>query len=181
MAFFIIKDLDKVELSGEILALPPFTRLWESSEDKRFVKKLFAIIYHQLHPNSAYHALEPKERLKQITKHVLEVDSFEFSEEFQAALAYYETTLDSFEMRTYNAARHMMDEINAMMMSIDRNATFDPETANSGMFDAADGLKQLKDLGPAMKNIRELKKIAMESMKEEGSIRGGGKIGLFEK
>lgn len=170
--FFILRDGKVIQVNPKILLIPEFYRIWErdKSKNKQKALKEFAFIYFMADYESEYNAYGLDKEV-QIAEDVMEDKSYKADEMILEAMAKYETFQETHSMRYLKATRRLVDRLIKYYEDISNKTDeeYNPKFA-------ADSMKSIEEI---MEKIEKWeRKVYGES--EEMTIRGGGKVGLFE-
>lgn len=163
---------DKVKLSTEDLAIPPFKDHYNNAKDKqKALKEIEYVVW--LHKwNTPYTAYPVHERPTVVAKDVFKDENYKPSEEVQQLakrfLEFQETPGTRLLSASQTAAEGLIAALNdysSVMMDIDT---------------AIKVTRILKDVGNIVKSLDIAMKQAKAEQLETGRVKGGGTIGLYE-
>ena len=163
---------DKIQLSPEDLAIPPFKDHYNNAEDKqKALKEIEYVIW--LHRwNTPYEAYPQKQRPSIVAKDVFKDEKYIPSEEVknlaQRFIEFQETPGTRLLSASQTAAEGLIAALNDY---------------STGLMDIDTAIKVtriLKDVGNIVKSLDIAMKQAKAEQVEAGRIKGGGTIGLYE-
>lgn len=163
---------DKIQLSKEDLAIPPFKDHYNNAKDKsQALKEIEYVVW--LHKwNTPYEAYPANQRAGIVAKDVFKIDKYIPSEEVkvleQRFVEFQETPGTRLLSASQTAAEGLIAALNdysSVAMDIDT---------------AIKVTRILKDVGNIVKSLDIAMKQAKAEMLETGKIKGGGIIGLYE-
>lgn len=164
---------NKVVIHSDALAIPAFSALWESNDDKSLVTNYIKYIVLNNHPLSKYVERYDADERKTKLMNELFGGAIEFTAEFKIAEDTFIDFLDTLPVRMLRGIRNNLE---SMASSLDKTKH------NSDM-----SFRDMKDLlelsSKAEKAIRAIKDLEDEVRKDEldsSTVRGGGKIGYYE-
>lgn len=163
---------DKIRLSTEDLAIPPFKDHYNNAKDKsQALKEIEYVVW--LHKwNTPYEAYPANQRAGIVAKDVFKSDKYIPSDEVKALekrfLEFQETPGTRLLSASQTAAEGLIAALNdysSVAMDIDT---------------AIKVTRILKDVGNIVKSLDIAMKQAKAEMLETGKVKGGGTIGLYE-
>ena len=163
---------DKIRLSSDDLAIPPFKDHYNNAKDKqKALKEIEYVIW--LHRwNTPYEAYPINERASVVAKDVFKDEHYIPSEEVQQLarrfLEFQETPGTRLLSASQTAAEGLIAALNDY---------------SSGLMDIDTAIKVtriLKDVGNIVKSLDIAMKQAKAEQVEAGRVKGGGTIGLYE-
>lgn len=163
---------DKIKLSTDDLAIPPFKDHYNNAKDKqKALKEIEYVIW--LHRwNTPYEAYPINERASVVAKDVFKEEHYTPSEEVQQLarrfLEFQETPGTRLLSASQTAAEGLIAALNDY---------------SSGLMDIDTAIKVtriLKDVGNIVKSLDIAMKQAKAEQVEAGRVKGGGTIGLYE-
>ena len=163
---------DKIKLSTEDLAIPPFKDHYNNAEDKqKALREIEYVIW--LHRwNTPYEAYPEKERASVVAKDVFKDEHYVPSEEVKQLarrfLEFQETPGTRLLSASQTAAEGLIAALNDY---------------SKGLMDIDTAIKVtriLKDVGNIVKSLDIAMKQAKAEQVEAGRVKGGGTIGLYE-
>lgn len=162
---------NKIVLSTDDLAIPPFKDHFNKAEDKSFAKKEIEFVIWRYRWNTPYEAYPEKDRTKKVAIDVFKDENYSPSEEVKELakrfLEFQETPGTRLLASSNAAAEGLIDALNAY----------------SGAMDIDTAIKVtriLKDVGNIVKSLDMATKQAKAEQMETGRVKGGGQIGLYE-
>ena len=163
---------DKIKLSTDDLAIPPFKDHYNNAKDKqKALKEIEYVIW--LHRwNTPYEAYPINERASVVAKDVFKDEHYVPSEEVKQLarrfLEFQETPGTRLLSASQTAAEGLIAALNDY---------------SSGLMDIDTAIKVtriLKDVGNIVKSLDIAMKQAKAEQAEAGRVKGGGTIGLYE-
>lgn len=163
---------DKIKLSTEDLAIPPFKDHYNSAKDKsQALKEIEYVVW--LHKwNTPYEAYPAKDRASIVAKDVFKDDKYIPSEEVQQLAQRFIEFQETPGTRLLSASQTAAEGLIAALNDYSR-----------GLMDIDTAIKVtriLKDVGNIVKSLDIAMKQAKAEQLESGRIKGGGIIGLYE-
>jgi len=169
---FIYKD-GEVTIEPKMLFIPEFKKIWErdTSKKKEKAKKEFAFIYFMADFKSEYNSYG-LEKEDNIAKDIMGNNKYKADELILEAIEKYEKLQETYSMRYLKSVRQTIDSLIKYYEDISyskSDKTFSPE-------------KVIKASTEIEKIIITLEKWERKVQTEEieMTIRGGGKVGMFE-
>lgn len=163
---------DKISLSTEDLAIPPFKDHYNSAKDKQQALKEIEYVVWLYRWNTPYEAYPQKERPSIVAKDVFKDEHYKPSEEVkylaQRFIEFQETPGTRLLTASQTAAEGLIAALNDY---------------STGLMDIDTAIKVtriLKDVGNIVKSLDVAMKQAKAEQVESGRIKGGGTIGLYE-
>lgn len=163
---------DKIKLSTEDLAIPPFKDHYNSAKDKsQALKEIEYVVW--LHKwNTPYEAYPAKDRASIVAKDVFKDDKYIPSEEVQQLAQRFIEFQETPGTRLLSASQTAAEGLIAALNDYSREL-MDIDTAIKVT-------RILKDVGNIVKSLDIAMKQAKAEQLESGRIKGGGIIGLYE-
>ena len=163
---------DKIRLSPEDLAIPPFKDHYNNAEDKQKALNEIEYVIWLYRWNTPYEAYPQKERASIVAKDVFKDEKYRPSEEVkylaQRFIEFQETPGTRLLTASQTAAEGLIAALNDY---------------STGLMDIDTAIKVtriLKDVGNIVKSLDIAMKQAKAEQVEAGRIKGGGTIGLYE-
>ena len=163
---------NKIVLSTEDLAIPPFKEHYNNAEDKAQALKEIEYVIWLYKWNTPYEAYPENERAQRVAKDVFGVDVYtptaEVAELSKRFVEFQETPGTRLLASSQTAAEGLikaLDEYSRNGMDIDT---------------AIKVTRILKDVGGIVKSLDIAMKQAKVEQIETGRVKGGGQIGLYE-
>ena len=163
---------NRIILSTDELAIPPFKDYYNNSTNKELALKEIEYIIWLYRWNTPYEAYPENERAKRVAKDVFKEESYIMSDDLRSLanrfLEFQQTPGTRLLMTSQKAAEGLMntlDEYSKSAMDIDT---------------ALKVTRILKDVGPAVKSLDIAMKQARAEQTDTGKVKGGGTIGLYE-
>lgn len=164
---------DKISLSTEDLAIPPFKDYFNQAKDKAQAIKEIEFIVWRYRWNTPYEAYPEKERTQRVAKDVFKNEQYIPTAEVQQLakrfLEFQETPGTRLLSASQTAAEGLISALNEYSQGI-----MDIDTAIKVT-------RILKDVGNIVKSLDIAMKQAKAEQLETGRIKGGGVLGLYEK
>lgn len=164
---------DKISLSTEDLAIPPFKDYFNQAKDKAQAIKEIEFIVWRYRWNTPYEAYPEKERTQRVAKDVFKNEQYIPTAEVQQLakrfMEFQETPGTRLLSASQTAAEGLISALNEYSQGI-----MDIDTAIKVT-------RILKDVGNIVKSLDIAMKQAKAEQLETGRIKGGGVLGLYEK
>ncbi len=163
---------DKIKLSTEDLAIPPFKDHYNNAEDKqKALREIEYVIW--LHRwNTPYEAYPEKERASVVAKDVFKDEHYVPSAEVQELARRFVEFQETPGTRLLTASQTAAEGLIAALTDYSK-----------GLMDIDTAIKVtriLKDVGNIVKSLDIAMKQAKAEQLESGKVKGGGIIGLYE-
>lgn len=163
---------DKVKISTEDLAIPPFKDHYNNAKDKQqALKEIEYVIW--LHKwNTPYEAYPNDQRPRIVAKDVFKDEHYVPSEEVQELARRFIEFQETPGTRLLNASQTAAEGLIAALTDYSK-----------GLMDIDTAIKVtriLKDVGNIVKSLDIAMKQAKAEQVEAGRVKGGGTIGLYE-
>ena len=163
---------DKIKLSTEDLAIPPFKDHYNNAEDKqKALREIEYVIW--LHRwNTPYEAYPEKERASVVAKDVFKDEHYVPSAEVQELAKRFVEFQETPGTRLLTASQIAAEGLIAALTDYSK-----------GLMDIDTAIKVtriLKDVGNIVKSLDIAMKQAKAEQLESGKVKGGGIIGLYE-
>ena len=163
---------DKIKLSTEDLAIPPFKDHYNNAEDKqKALREIEYVIW--LHRwNTPYEAYPEKERAAVVAKDVFKDEHYVPSAEVQELAKRFVEFQETPGTRLLTASQTAAEGLIAALTDYSK-----------GLMDIDTAIKVtriLKDVGNIVKSLDIAMKQAKAEQLESGKVKGGGIIGLYE-
>ena len=163
---------NKITLSTEDLAIPPFKDHYNNAEDKSLaLKEIEYVIW--LHKwNTPYEAYPEKERAKKVAEDVFNDSKWEAPVHVQELAQRFVEFQETPGTRLLQASRSAADSLTESLNMY----------SGSGMdIDTAIKVTRiLKDVGNIVKSLDIAMKQAKAEQADAGRVKGGGQLGLYE-
>lgn len=163
---------NKISLSTEDLAIPPFKQHYNDAEDKSLALKEIEYIVWLYKWNSPYTAYPEQERAQRVAKDVFEdadyVPSAGVQELARRFIEFQETPGTRLLSASQTAAEGLINALN------------DYSRGSMDIDTAIKVTRILKDVGNIVKSLDIAMKQAKAEQIETGRVKGGGVIGLYE-
>lgn len=171
---------DRINLSADSLAIPPFKEHYEGTKDKAKALKEIEYVIWLYKFSTPYLAYPPSERASRVAKDIFKDDKYQPSEAVKQLIVRYNEFQNTLLIRLYNAAENGL-EYNIELLN---NLRSDVEASDLTLEDKLKVgeriSKILKDVEPTAKSLDSAKKRAMAEQVETGKVKGGGQVGLYE-
>lgn len=167
---------DKIKLSVDELAIPPFKEYYNSIKDKDAALKDIEYIVWLHKWNSPYLAYAPEERGVMVAKDVYHVDKFKPSDKLKELAKRFNEFQDTPLIRLYQASEDSAEYIIKVLKAYSNSE-------NTDYYDIDTAIKiskLLKDIESTAKSLTSAKNRAKAEEIETGRVKGGGTIGLYE-
>lgn len=165
---------DKIELSANCLAIPPFKYLYESIEDKTLASKYIEYIIWLYKYNSPYVInYPPNIREGKVKEHVFGDAEYEIPDEILRVAELYNKELQNgMSLRYLQSLRHGMEISMAWLNSLSMDDINDKIYKN-----IQSSTKEASGVLDSLRKVEEAVKLEIDTV---GEIRGGGKLGQYE-
>ena len=163
---------DKIRLSTEDLAIPPFKDHYNGAKDKQqALKEIEYVIW--LHKwNTPYNAYPIDKRQSIVAKDVFKDENYTPSEKVQQLVSRFLEFQETPGTRLLTASQTAAEGLIAALNDYS-NGSMDIDTAIKVT-------RILKDVGNIVKSLDVAMKQAKAEQLESGRVKGGGTIGLYE-
>ena len=163
---------NRIILSTDDLAIPPFKEYYNNSTNKELALKEIEYVIWLYRWNTPYEAYPENERASRVAKDVFKDDNFIMNEDLKALavrfLEFQQTPGTRLLSASQTAAEGLIKALNDYSSS-----AMDIDTAIKIT-------RILKDVGPIVKSLDIAMKQAKAEQLDTGKIKGGGTIGLYE-
>lgn len=163
---------DKITLSTEDLAIPPFKDHFNRASDKQLALKEIEYVIWLNKWNTPYEAYPEKERPQRVAKDVFNNENYvptaEVKELAKRFIEFQETPGTRLLTASQTAAEGLIEALNIY------------STGGIDIDTAIKITRILKDVGSIVKSLDIAMKQAKAEQMETGKVKGGGTIGLYE-
>ena len=163
---------NKIILSTDTLAIPPFKDYYNNSTDKELALKEIEFIVWLYKWNTPYEAYPENERASRIAKDVFKVDNYTMSDSLKVLATRFNEFQQTPGTRLLVASQTAAEGLIAALNEYSTNA-MDIDTAIKVT-------RILKDVGPIVKSLDIAMKQAKAEQLDTGKVKGGGTIGIYE-
>ena len=163
---------NKISLSTEDLAIPPFKAHYNDATDKSLALKDIEYIVWLYKWNSPYTAYPEQERAQRVAKDVFEDEKYTPSAEVQQLAERFVEFQETPGTRLLTASQTAAEGL--------INALNDYSRGSMDIDTAIKVTRILKDVGNIVKSLDIAMKQAKAEQLETGRVKGGGVIGLYE-
>lgn len=163
---------NKIKLSTEDLAIPPFKDHYNNAEDKTQALKEIEYIIWLYKWNTPYEAYPEKQRASIVAKDIFKDEKYTPSAEVQALAKRFIEFQESPGTRLLSASQTAAEGLIAALNEY-----------SDGLMDIDTAIKVtriLKDVGNIVKSLDVAMKQARAEQLELGRVKGGGTLGLYE-
>lgn len=164
---------NQVKLNLDDLGVPPFKDYYNNSKNKQKALKEIEYIVWLYKWNSPYEAYSREQRPKIIARDVFGDENYELSKEAKELIKRFIEFQETCATRLLLTSKDTADSINDTLLKYSKE-TLDIDTAIKVT-------KVLKDVGNIVKSLDIATKQAKAEQLEQGRVKGGGTIGLYEK
>lgn len=171
---------DKIKLSADSLAIPPFKQYYESAKDKSRALKEIEYIVWLCKWNTPYLSYSPTERPMRVAKDVFGDENYQPSDSLKELITRFMEFQNTPLVRLFNAAEDGLEYLITTLEDLKLNREMDDMDLESKLKIAQNVSKILKDVEPTAKSLDSAKKRAMAEQVETGKVKGGGQVGLYE-
>lgn len=163
---------DKIVLSTEDLAIPPFKEYFNGASDKQLALKEIEYVIWLYKWNTPYEAYPEKERTKRVAKDVFHDEKWTASICVQELANRFIEFQETPGTRLLQASRTAADSLTEALSTYSENG-MDIDTAIKVT-------RILKDVGNIVKSLDTAMKQAKAEQADAGRVKGGGQLGLYE-
>ena len=163
---------NRIILSTDELAIPPFKDYYNESTDKELALKEIEYVIWLYRWNTPYEAYPESERASRVAKDVFKNDNYIMNDRLKALskrfLEFQQTPGTRLLSASQTAAEGLIQALNDY---------------SSGAMDIDTAIKVtriLKDVGPIVKSLDIAMKQAKAEQLDTGKVKGGGIIGMYE-
>ena len=163
---------NRIILSTDELAIPPFKEYYNNSTNKELALKEIEYVIWLYRWNTPYEAYPENERASRVAKDVFKNDNYIMNDRLKALskrfLEFQQTPGTRLLSASQTAAEGLIQALNDY---------------SSGAMDIDTAIKVtriLKDVGPIVKSLDIAMKQAKAEQLDTGKVKGGGTIGLYE-
>ena len=165
---------DKIQLSTDELAIPPFKEYFNDQKDKASALKDIEYVVWLYKWNTPYLAYPPEERESKVAKDIFNKDNFEPSDKLKLLAERFNEFQTTPLIRLYQASEDSAEYIIKVLKNYSNsNDYYDLDVAIKIS-------KLLKDVESTAKSLSSAKNRAKAEEIETGRVKGGGTIGLYE-
>lgn len=163
---------NKISLNTEDLAIPPFKEYYNNAKDKSLAIKEIEFIIWRYKWNTPYEAYPENERTKRVAKDVFNDEKYTLSAEAlelaKRFVEFQETPGTRLLSASQTAAEGLINALN------------DYSRGSMDIDTAIKVTRILKDVGNIVKSLDVAMKQAKAEQLDQGRVKGGGVIGLYE-
>lgn len=163
---------DKISLSVDELAIPPFKDHFNSATDKQQALKEIEFIVWRYRWNTPYEAYPENERTQRVAKDIFNDSNYTPTAEVQELAKRFNEFQETPGTRLLSASQTAAEGLIAALNEYSTGA-MDIDTAIKVT-------RILKDVGNIVKSLDIAMKQAKAEQIETGRVKGGGTIGLYE-
>ena len=163
---------DKIQLSLDDLAIPPFKDHYNNAKDKQQALKEIEYVVWLYRWNTPYTAYPAQERPSIVAKHVFKDEHYIPSEQVQELARRFIEFQETPGTRLLGASQTAAEGLIAALNDYSKSS-MDIDTAIKVT-------RILKDVGNIVKSLDIAMKQAKAEQVESGRVKGGGIIGLYE-
>ncbi len=168
--FDIVKN--KIQLSTEDLAIPPFKDFYNNAEDKQDALKKIEFVIWRYKWNSPYEAYPEKERTWRVAEAVLKDKNYKPDDAVKELAKKFQELQETPATRLLKSSKSAAEGImNTMDMYAEEDLDIDTAKKLSAI---------LKDVSGIIKSLDLASKQAKAEQAEAGRVKGGGVIGMYE-
>ena len=171
-----ILNQNKVTIEPKMLLIPEFNKIWErdGSKTKASAIKELAYVYFIGDYKSEFNIYGIEKR-QVVAKEILEDPYYIPDELVERAIEKYLKLQETSSMRYLRSVRETVDSL----MKYYDELRFESKKDDVAKYDPSNATKALKDVEIIIEKIEKWEK-KVYGEEEQMSIRGGGKVGLFE-
>lgn len=163
---------DKISLSTEDLAIPPFREYYEQAKDKSLALKEIEYVVWLYKWNTPYEAYPLEKRASVVGKDVFQDEKYVPTAELKQLAKRFNEFQETPGTRLLSASQTAAEGLIA--------ALNDYSQGNMDIDTAIKVTRILKDVGNIVKSLDVAMKQAKAEQLETGRVKGGGVIGLYE-
>ena len=163
---------NKIIISTDTLAIPPFKDYYNNSTDKALALKEIEYIVWLYKWNTPYEAYPKSERANRVAKDVFKVDNYTMSDDLKALAERFVEFQRTPATRLLSTSQAAAEGLQDTMLEYSKSA-MDIDTALKIT-------RILKDVGQVVKSLDVAMKQAKAEQLDTGRVKGGGTIGLYE-
>lgn len=173
---FILSKDNRIDIEPRMLWIPEFKALWERdvSKGKTKVSKEYAYIYFIEDYKSEYN-IYGIEKPRIVAMDIMGDELYSPDLSVQAAMDKYSKLQETTSMRYLKSVR---DTVNSLLKYYDE-LRYKHGQMNAASYDPSLAMKALKEVELVLEKVEKWEK-KVYSEEDSMSIRGGGKIGIFE-
>lgn len=164
---------DKIKLKIDDMAIPPFKDHYNNSKNKSKALKEIEYVIWLYKWNTPYEAYPRDQRQKMVAKDVFKDETYKPSKEVEYLTKRFLELQETCATRLLITSKNAADSINETLEEYSKES-LDIDTALKV-------IKILKDVGNTVKSLDIAMKQAKAEQSEQGRVKGGGTIGLYEK
>lgn len=168
-----------VIMNPTVLWIPEFKHLWDRDKAKyksTAVREISYIVF-MYSFKSPYLAYSETDRRLKILKDYFNGEDYKPDGAVEAAIKRYLELQETATTRLLNASLRLCDKVTEYFDSINFN---DKDKLGKPIHELTDVVKNMKDVGPVVKSLEQLKDQVLREQMDKNIIRGGTDIGLFE-
>ena len=163
---------NKIQLSTEDLAIPPFKNYYNNAEDKQDALKKIEFIVWRYKWNSPYEAYPEKERTWRVAQDVLNDKDYRPDDAVKELAKRFQEFQETPATRLLKSSKSAAEGI---MNTMDNYAEEELDIDTAKKLSAI-----LKDVSGIIKSLDLATKQAKAEQTETGRVKGGGVIGMYE-
>ena len=163
---------NKIILSTDSLAIPPFKDYYNNSTDKELALKEIEYIVWLYKWNTPYEAYPTSERAAKIAQDVFKDEHYVMSDELKQLAVRFKEFQQTTGTRLLSTSQSAADGLMNTLNEYSKDA-MDIDTA-------VKVTRILKDVGQVVKSLDVAMKQAKAEQLDTGRVKGGGTIGLYE-
>lgn len=163
---------DKISLNTEDLAIPPFKDYYNSAKNKTKALKEIEYVIWRYKWNTPYLAYPENERSQRVAKDVFKEENFIPSDSLNELIVRFNEFQRTPATRLLEASQKAAEGIIKTLMEYSK--------IDMDIDIAIKVNKVLKDVGSTVKSLDITMKQAKAEQSEQGRVKGGGIIGLYE-
>lgn len=171
---------DRIVLSADAMAIPPFKAHYESCADKnRALKEVEYVVWCNKW-NTPYLSYPMAVRHKMVGKDVFGIEDYQPSSDIEElSKRFLEFQITSL-IRLYTSAEEGLDFLTSTIEGIKSDPELQTMDLESRLKVAQAVGKLIREVEPMAKSLSSAKQRAMAEQVEAGKVRGGGTLGLYE-
>lgn len=164
---------DSIKLNIDDMAIPPFKEHYNNSKNKAKALKEIEYVVWLYKWNTPYEAYPRSQRQGVVAKDVFGDENYEPTKEVEELTKRFLELQETTATRLLTTSKNAADALNETLIEYSKGAV-DIDTALKVT-------RILKDVGSVVKSLDIAMKQAKAEQSEQGRVKGGGVIGLYEK
>lgn len=163
---------NKIVLSTDDLAIPPFKEFYNNAKDKEQAKKEIEYVIWRYKWNTPYESYPENERTQRVSKDLFGTTTYEPDDKVKELIKRFNEFQETPSTRLLGASKTAAEGV--------MQALKEYSTGEVDIDTAIKITRILKDVGGIVKSLDVAMKQAKAEQLESGRVKGGGTIGLYE-